>query len=110
MIASVLLAAIAAFILRGVLQKPGARLLITVDGEVFGTYDLEEDQTIRIGDTNICRIEGGKAVMEWADCPDQICVHHKALDRSGGTIVCLPNRVVLSVEGGEKDGEVDAVT
>lgn len=85
-------------------------LLIRVDGEEYGIYPLYEDRTIRIGDTNVCRIQGGEAKMISADCPDKICLQEGAIDEDGGTIVCLPNRIVLSVtnaeesEGGELDG------
>ena len=30
---------------------------ITVGGELFGTYSLDEEQTIEINDTNICEIK-----------------------------------------------------
>ena len=42
-------------------------------------------------------ISDGKADMESADCPNQICVHHGAISHTGETIVCLPNRVVIEV-------------
>ena len=44
--------------------------------------------------------------MEDASCPDQLCVHQNAIDKTGQTIVCLPNKVVVTVENGEED-EVD---
>lgn len=93
---------------------PGDHLLvrITVDGEIYGEYPLEEDQEIAIGSTNVCRIADGKVKMIRADCPDQICVHQKAADAAGGSIICLPNRVVIETvkETGEPVHEnVDAV-
>lgn len=42
-------------------------------------------------------ISDGKADMESADCPNQICVHHGAISHTGETIVCLPNRVVIEI-------------
>lgn len=42
-------------------------------------------------------ISDGRADMESADCPNQICVHHSAISHTGETIVCLPNRVVIEV-------------
>ena len=44
----------------------------------------------------------------FADCPDKLCVHQKAVSRDGESIICLPNKVVVSIEGGE-DREMDAV-
>ena len=88
--------------------RPG-QLVITVGGDVYGTYPL--DQEISIGDTNICRIQDGQVSMIWADCPDQVCVHTRAIENGGGTIVCLPNRIVLEIEdvsGDEEKQQEDA--
>ena len=35
--------------------------------------------------------------MENASCPDGICVSHRPIFRDGESIVCLPNRVVITV-------------
>lgn len=75
---------------------------ITVDGREYGTYSLSEDQIISIGNTNVCEIRNGEAKMIEADCPDHLCMKQRAIDSAGGTIVCLPNRVVI--EGAGKDG------
>lgn len=77
--------------------KEGNLLRITVDGEVYGTYELGKTQEILIGETNVAQIEEGHAWMSWADCPDQICVRTAKITEEGQTIVCLPNRIVLEV-------------
>lgn len=83
---------------------------ITVDGELFGEYALDENREISIRDTNVCVIEDGSVYMKSADCPDQICVKTKAIRTGAGSIVCLPNKVVVEISGttGE-DKEPDAV-
>lgn len=101
----VLLAAAAGFVLMITQTGNGSRVEITVDGEVYGVYDLDQDQTIEIGETNICRIEDEEVWMEWADCPDQLCVHQKKISSSNETIVCLPNRVTLTVLGKSSEEE-----
>ena len=53
-------------------------------------------------------IKDGEARMEWADCPDQICVDHRAVSRNGESIICLPNQVVVTVASSE-ESDVDAV-
>ena len=35
--------------------------------------------------------------MEKATCPDGICVSHTPIFRDGESIVCLPQRVVITV-------------
>ena len=49
-----------------------------------------------------------EARMEWADCPDQVCVNHRAVERDGESIICLPNKVVVSVESSEAN-ELDGI-
>ncbi len=103
--AGVILAAAAVFAFQYFRQDGGDGLVkITVGGEIFGTYDLMEDQTIDIDDTNRLIIEEGSARMDWADCPDQVCVHHRAVSRKGESIICLPNQVVVSIESGRESG------
>lgn len=81
---------------------------VTVDGELFGIYSLEKEQEIKINDTNRMIIKDGQADMIEADCPDQICVDHKTISKNKETIVCLPNKVIIEIVGGE-NVEMDAV-
>ena len=74
------------------------RLIITKDGDVTGSYALDEDISITIGETNVCEIKDGKAYMKSADCPDQSCVRSHPISDTGENIVCLPNKVVLKIE------------
>ncbi|MCI6044988.1 NusG domain II-containing protein [bacterium] len=112
--AAVILAAALIFALVGkVTALPAQALRITVNGENHGIYDITEDQEIKINDTNICQIEDGKVRMTWADCPDQICVHTAEISKDGGSIICLPNRIVLEIisEVPEDTGEkVDVIS
>ena len=81
---------------------------VSVDGELFGTYSLEKEQEIKINDTNRMIIKDSQVDMIEADCPDQICVDHKTISKNKETIVCLPNKVIIEIVGGE-DVEMDAV-
>ena len=81
----------------------------TVDGKEYGRYQLSSEQEIQINETNVLEIRDGKAKMKSADCPDQICVHQKAISRNGESIICLPNKIVLKIVDGE-EAELDAVT
>lgn len=81
---------------------------VTVDGELFGTYSLVKEQEIEINDTNHLIIKDGQADMIEADCPDQICVDHKTISKNKETIICLPNKVIVEIVGGE-DAQMDAV-
>ena len=86
-----------------------ASVVVSVDGEQYGTYALNEDQVIEINDTNTLTISGGSADMTDADCPDKLCVHQKAISKTGESIICLPNKIIVTIEDGE-EAAVDAVT
>ena len=99
-------------------QKPwekavGGTVIITVAGEEYGRFPLDEDAEIPIKNqvgvvTNTLMITDGAAKMTAADCPDKLCMHQKKIDAVSETIICLPNKVVVSVES-EKAAELDAV-
>ncbi len=51
-------------------------------------------------------LSDGGVWVESSDCPTQDCVHTGHISRSGQSIVCLPARVIVTLEGaaGETDG------
>ena len=81
-------------------SEAGNRIQVTVDGEVYGTYSLTENQVIEVkeGDFyNRIRIEDGKAYMEEANCPDGYCERQGKISGGAQTIVCLPHKLVVEV-------------
>lgn len=94
-------------------KEAGAAVKVTVNGQMYGVYSLGKDREVEIviGEkvTNVLRIHNQKADMFAADCPDKLCVHQKAIFRQSETIVCLPNKVVVEVTGGE-EADLDSVT
>ena len=89
----------------------GSKILITVDGQEYGTYSLLEEQTITIGEgdtVNIIEIKGGKAFMQHASCPDQLCVDQNEISFDKESIICLPNKVVVTVIS-DIESDVDGI-
>ena len=78
---------------------------IRVVGYELGTYSVSMDLVISFVYTNICKIKNGEVKMIEADCPDHLCLKQKAVDSTGGTIVCLPNKVVIEGEKGSGSDE-----
>ena len=52
------------------------------------------------GLTNTVLVEPGRIRVERADCPDQICVHQGDISDGSQPIVCLPNRLIIQIQGG----------
>lgn len=89
----------------------GARAVILVDGKEYASYRLDEDGEYTIDTaygSNIILIEGGAARMTEADCPDGYCKKYAPISKNGESIICLPHRLVVEIEGGTESG-VDAV-
>lgn len=81
-------------------ETKGDQVQITVNGEIYGTYPLEKDQTIEVTEGefhNVIRIEDGQAYMEEADCPDGYCKEQGRISGQKQTIVCLPHKLVVEV-------------
>lgn len=91
------IACLALFLFR---KEEGSYVVLTVNGEYYGTYDLDTDRTIEI-DTenghNVLVISSGTATMTEADCPDGYCMDQGSIDKNSQTIVCLPNKVVAEI-------------
>jgi len=89
----------------------GAMAQIKVDGTILETFPLSKEQTYVIhtdtGGTNTLIIENGSARITEASCPDGVCVHTGSINKTGQTIVCLPNKVVVEIIGGAPQETTD---
>lgn len=87
---------------------------VTLDGKIIAEYDLSAvsgTQTVEIKDCQYplwLEIESGRIRISHSDCPNGDCVKSGWADRSGEQIICLPNRLIVSLSG--KYSGVDAVT
>lgn len=86
-------------------RKAAKEVLVTVDGQAVATLDLNKDTDMIIngyaGGTDHLIIKDGYASITDASCPDKVCVRTGKIHKTGELIVCLPNRVVVSIEGEE---------
>lgn len=82
---------------------------ITVDGKLFKTVALtEEEQLIEVNTefgSNTLRIHDHGIEMHEADCKDKVCFTFGFVERNGGTIICLPHRLMVEIEGAPVEGD-----
>ena len=91
-------------------REAGGQAVVRVDGRVTERHSLTINGVYPLnGGSNILVIDGGQAWLSEANCPDLLCVHQGKIRYTGQSIICLPNRLTVTVEGGEDDG-VDFVT
>lgn len=91
-----------------------ARAVVRQNGAVLCTLPLEADTEKEIfapngSGFNIIRVQDGAVSMADADCPDRTCVRMGAISRTGETLVCLPHRLTITLEGAAGSA-LDAVT
>lgn len=111
LIAIIISVAVLAYLSRYLLRDTGSgNVIVKVNGEITGTYELSNDTKVPINHgSNILEIKNGKAKMIEADCPDQLCVHQRAIEANGENIICLPNKVIVEIKS-QTESKMDAVT
>lgn len=109
-VAAILFVALVSLILIFVLRKPGGVAVVEVGGEVVGEYPLYQNGVYPLnGGTNVLVIENGVAYLSYSNCPDHTCERTGKIRFVGQTIVCLPNKLSVTVKG-ESKGGVDLVS
>ena len=84
----------------------GAEIVVSVGGAEVERLPLapaERSYTNR-GYTVHLVVDNSGAWIDDADCPTQDCVHTGAISRAGQSIVCLPARIVIALEGAADSG------
>ena len=96
----------AALIVTAVIALTGAftggdKVVVTVDGEVYKEFPLNENVEYKIetenGGYNLLVIKDGAAYVTEASCPDKVCVNAGAAQEIK-PVVCAPNKVVITIE------------
>lgn len=92
-------------------QEQGNTVVVEIDGVLVKEYPLSQNGTFLLGSgTNTLVIEDGAAYMSDSNCPDHTCENTGKIHYVGQTIVCLPNRITITVKGEMTDDGVDLVS
>ena len=109
LVVALLLLAGALYLTLNANRQEGGVAVVRVNGVETERHSLAVDGTFPLnGGTNILVIRDGQAWLSEADCPDLLCVKQGKIHYTGQVITCLPNRLTVTVEGGESNG-VDLV-
>ena len=88
-----------------VVEVDGVELYRLPLDAAIAIYTAENGQGL-----NEIQVGDGSAAIVHANCKDQLCVQRGKLTGTGQIAVCLPNRVVLRIEGGKSnDDDVDVI-
>ena len=113
-----LLVAAAAVVLLFALRPAPSRYLtahIVLDGEPVADYDLttlKDPVTLTLDQAPYpltIQIEPGRICVSESECPSQDCVHTGWISQAGQQIICLPDRLIISLTGSDTV-EFDAIS
>lgn len=85
-------------------QRDASSVIIQTYGKKF-EINLKDTTLIipgPLGETEL-RIEDGEAWIQKASCPNKLCVRQGRISRPGESIICLPNKIVITIKGLKTD-------
>ncbi len=72
--------------------------VVTIDDAEILRLPLNEDTSYILPTGHTLTVENGAVSVTEAPCPDQICVAYKPATHLGACIVCLPEKMVITIE------------
>lgn len=91
-------------------KTSGTTVRISVNGEIYKEVPLNKDAKIVVESEfgkNTVVIRKGVVYINDSDCSNKLC-EDSAASRAGESIVCLPNRLSVTIEN-EEEQEVDVI-
>ncbi len=86
-------------------SERGSVVVIELNGQIVKQLSLNEDTSYVVGlmneteDYNEIVIKDGYVRVIESNCRDQICVNTPAISQVGQSIICLPHRLVVRIDG-----------
>lgn len=109
-IASILVISLLILLIVSLAKKEGSVAVVEVNGVTVGEYSLWKKAEYSLnGGTNVLVIENGVAYLNYSNCPDHTCEKTGKIRYVGQSIVCLPNKVAITIKG-DTSGGVDLVS
>ena len=110
-IASLLLLSSLVLLVVFLTRQEGERVTVTVDRVTVGEYPLDVNGVYELcNGKNVLTVEDGRAYMSYSSCPDHLCENTGKIKYVGEQIVCLPNKVMVTVIGEDDGSGVDFVS
>ena len=78
-------------------SKQGSRVIIKQNNEVIYNKSIYINHTVTTNSNTIV-IKDGYVYMGDADCKNQVCVKSGKISKKGESILCLPNKTIVTIE------------
>ena len=84
-------------------RPQGERVVVWQEGQIVFQAPLGQDRTARLGGPlgeSLLQIRGGTVRLIDSPCPHRVCVGMGGVSRVGDLLACVPNRLLVRIEGG----------
>lgn len=89
-------------------KSDGGSYAVISCGDIVEEVRLDKDAVLRFDGINAAfRVSGGKIRLEDAVCPDRICEKTGYIGSPGESIVCIPEKITVTVKSGESESGTD---
>lgn len=110
-IAAILLVSLSLLLIVTLSKEEGSVVVVEIDGTTVATYPLDKNAEYSLnGGSNVLVIKDGVAYMNYSNCPDHTCEKTGKIRYVGQTIICLPNKIAVTIKGDNAEGGVDFVS
>ena len=95
-------------------QKTGGRVVVSINDEIVFVAPLNKDRHVALEGplgVTVLEIKAGAARIISSPCTKKVCIHMGEVRRSGDLLACVPNHLVINIEGNEDedDGDYDFI-
>ncbi|MBR5976304.1 MAG: NusG domain II-containing protein [Clostridia bacterium] len=95
--------------------ESGLTAVIMVDGAVVDRVALSDvtsayEYTVPCESPVKLYISSDGVRFAYSECPDKVCINTGLLTRAGDTAACVPNKVIVILEGAKDSGAPDVIT
>lgn len=112
LITCIVVIAVIFFLVINFTKQNGKYVVVIYNQTEVARYNLDDDIEITLsyieGSYNMLVIKDGYAFIKEASCPDKLCTKYGKISKTGESITCLPNKLVVKIIG--EDNEVDVNT
>lgn len=111
---AVLFIALVWFLINNSISEKGELVRVYQDNILIDEISISDDieNSVYLDGVEILRyrIADSNVDVLYSTCKDKLCVHQRSISKTGETIVCLPNRIIIKIDNNTKDSSYDAVS
>ena len=86
-------------------ESEDKKVVVSVGSKVTHTIPLSDDVVFSPdGEHTYVTVKDGKAYISLSDCPDGLCMKMKKAENANESVICLPNRVSVMIDGTKVGG------